>query len=238
MGESPGQKKPKGSDTLNDLYRELLKLELVQCKDAVDFATKLKSVHTDITNLSPALKLETNFLTFLFHTGLGKGYDAYFTHYTQNHKPMNEENNAPAQTLEYATSRFIKTFATPSSQREESIFAIAASFPYGSKSEITVDPQPGALPGPDSQVIRKLVNYCTHCKKTYHTKLECILLTEKSPQSGNAKSGGNVGKKNGNNERNDRKPRDKKSGKDKASKKRARYNSVGTSNVSRKALKI
>ena len=118
--------KSKGLGTLNDLYRRLLSLELGTCKDASDFAAQLKGIHTEITDMCPALKLETNFLIFLFHSGLGKSYDAYFTHYIQEHKPMNDENTQPAYSLEYATQRFIQTLANPSSERQESNYAFAA----------------------------------------------------------------------------------------------------------------
>ena len=75
------ENKPKGSNTLNDLYRQILRLDLNQSKDASDYTARLKGLYIDITNISPYLKLETNFLIFLFHTGLGKAYDGYFTYY-------------------------------------------------------------------------------------------------------------------------------------------------------------
>lgn len=221
--------KPKGSGTLNDLYRQLLKLDLGQCKDASDFAARLKGIHTDITNVSPKLKLETNFLIFLFHTGLGKAYDAYFTHYIQNHKPMNEANTEPAFSLEYATTRFIQTVTNPSSERTESSYAFAAQrprrpAPNNSGPVTTIEPQKGAVPGPDSRMIQKRVKYCTHCKKHYHTKTECDQLSGKSRNKGTG--GGNNG---GNTRDDDSKSNDKKDkdGDHKPSKKRRR-NSTDT----------
>ena len=211
-----GNNKSKGSGTLNDLYRQLLKLDLSSCKDTSDYAARLKGIHTDITNMSPALKLETNFLIFLFHTGLGKSNEAYFTHYIQNHKAMNEENTLPAFSLEYATQRFIQTVACPSSDRQESSYAFAAGRnpkelalrPRGGAQFTVVDPQKGAVPGPNSRTIQKLVKYCTHCKKMYHTKEECDQLTGNSREDKDKPSGGDSSKpRNKDGKPNNKRPR-------------------------------
>lgn len=238
--------KPKGSGTLNDLYRQLLKLDLGSCKDASDYAARLKGIHTDITNISPHSKLETNFLTFLFHTGLGKTYDAYFTHYIQNHKPMNDANTEAAFSLEYATSRFIQTVTNPSSKRTESNYTFAAHRQNqnqrqrpaaGSGSVTTVNPQKGAVPGSNSRIIQKLIKYCTHCKKHYHTKDECDQLSDRPRNNNNNNSGGSGGGGDGGggrgrrNNDGDDKPKDK-GDKDKnksPSKKRRRNSSASDS---------
>lgn len=59
------ENKPKGSGTLNDLYRQLLKLDLSQCKDASDYAARLKAVHIDIINISPHLSEAGDQLPYL-----------------------------------------------------------------------------------------------------------------------------------------------------------------------------
>lgn len=155
--------KPAGSGTLDDLYRQLLKL------DAADFAARLKSLHNEITSMSAYLRLETNYLIFLFHTGLGKAYEGYFTHYIQTHSPMSETDaTKPAHSFEYATRRFTQTVTNPSTNREESNLAMAATYtPATAGPAIPIENQNGAVPGPDAQLVQKLVKYCTHCRMHY-----------------------------------------------------------------------
>ena len=189
--------KPKGSGTLNDLYRQIITLDLSQCKDATDFASRLKAIHTDITNIAPRLKLETNFLIFLFHTGLGKAYDTYFTHYTQTHKPNNDDNTEPAYSFEYATNRFIQTAINPSSTRQESSgHAFAATRTAQAFGTLTMDPQKGSVPGPDSRMQERRVKWCTTCRKAFHTKAECDGRSRGS--GGGSGSGGGGGNRGGN----------------------------------------
>ena len=180
----------------------MLRLDLNQSKDASDYTVRLKGLYTDITNMSPYLKLETNFLIFLFHTGLGKAYDGYFTHYIQNHQPISETDaTKPAHTLKYTTSRFIQTVTNPSSERTESNFAmLAEAYPFtsASGSPVVIEPQNGAVPGPEAQTIQKLVKYCLHCKKYYHTKSECDLLNPKGRNNGKSLGGNEGGNNKGN----------------------------------------
>ena len=122
---------------------------------------------------------------------------------------INDDNTEAAFSLQYATNRFIQTI-NPASEREESSFAFAAqrntgrgtttaASSSGSKSAtVTVIAQSG----PHSQNIQKLIKYCTNCKKHYHVRAECDLITGKSRQKNtNTNSGGNSG---GNSERKQR----------------------------------
>ena len=222
--------KPKGSDTLNDLYRQLITFDL---KDATDFASRLNAIHIDITNIAPRLKLETNFLIFLFHTGLGKAYNTYFTHYTRTHKPNNEDNTEPAYSFEYATNRFIQTPVNhPSSCQELTGYAFAAT-PTTPFNTLTLDPQKGSVPGPDSRMQERRVKWCTTCKKAYHTKVECDGRARGS--GGGGGGGGGGGNRGGNKGNSDEKggnsdklskdnDKDKEKHKDDSPKKRARRN--------------
>ena len=81
-------------------------LKLRDCKDASEYAGKFKEIYNDIRNMYEGLRLNENFLIFLFHTGLGKDHEDYFLHYTQNHAAVDDAGK-PAFTLEYATQRFI-----------------------------------------------------------------------------------------------------------------------------------
>ena len=99
--------KPKDFDIFNDLYRQLLKLNLNQCKNSFDFAVRLKDIYIDIFNVSSYFKLKTNFLIFLFYIDLNKVYDDYFTHYIQNHKSINDINIESIFSLKYVIRHFI-----------------------------------------------------------------------------------------------------------------------------------
>ena len=176
--------KPKGSGTLNDLYRRLLKLNLGSAKSATEYAGKFKHLHLDITEMAPNLCLETNFLIFLFHTGLGREYEQYFTHYSQTHDPMSADNDKPAFSLEYAVTRFIQTVQNPSASRDRSSQAFAAHQPQrqsrggGGAVHVSEHDQKGAVAGKHSRLISRLVKRCTHCNKDFHTESEC---REKNP---------------------------------------------------------
>ena len=65
-------------DLLNNRYRRLMALKLHDCKSASEYVGKFK-VHNDIVNMHELLGLNETFLIFLFHTGLGKEHDEYFT---------------------------------------------------------------------------------------------------------------------------------------------------------------
>lgn len=64
--------KPKGSVMLNELHRRLTTLSLRSCKDEVHYACQFRSIHNQILEINPGLRVETHFLTFLFYNGLGK----------------------------------------------------------------------------------------------------------------------------------------------------------------------
>ena len=99
--------KSKDFDIFNDLYRQLFKLNLNQCKNVFDFVIRLKDIYINILNVSSHLKLKINFFIFLFHIDLNKVYDDYFTHYIQNHKSINNVNIESTFSLKYAIRRFI-----------------------------------------------------------------------------------------------------------------------------------
>ena len=190
--------KPKGSGTLNDLYRRLNTLTLASCKDAADYGGQFKNTHNEIMNINPKLQLETNYLIFLFHTGLGKEYQDYFTTYTQTHEAM--ADNKAAYTLEYAITRFLQTVRNPTVTRDENSYAFAAQRrpeAYAAPADLVILPaQPNAVPGPNARTIQKLVNWCTHCKKPYHTTANCDDLTGKKKDDNKDRRGkGNKGDK-------------------------------------------
>ena len=94
----------KDFDTLNNLYRQLLKLNLNFYKNIFDYTTRLKGIYINIINISSHLKLKTNFLIFLFHTSLDKAYDIYFIYYIQNYKLINDINIEIVFFLKYVIS--------------------------------------------------------------------------------------------------------------------------------------
>ena len=171
--------KPKGSGTLNDRYRRLLDLKLSDFTSASEYAGKFKETHNDIRNMHEELRLNENFLIFLFHTGLGKEHEDYFLHYTQNHASVDAVGK-PAFSLEYATQRFIQTVTNPTATRGESNLGMIAARQeayVGTSSALatlpTVPGQQGAVEGPDAQYVKKLVKYCRNCKRHFHTQHDC-----------------------------------------------------------------
>ena len=205
--------KPRGSGTLNDLYAQLLQLELAHCKDVPDYIAQFKKLLNDIYMMSTALKLETNLVIYLFHRGLGRKHDAYFTNYTQTHEALKDKENGtgqePAFTLEYATNRFLNTVRNPTLGTGQSFAAqtyLAHDRHPGPKANalvVTVAPQAVAVDDtPDSQWIRKLVRYCTNCRRNYHSSSECAQRGghrsgKSSGRAGRGSGGGRGGSSSG-----------------------------------------
>ena len=109
---------------LNDRYRRLIAIKLHDCKSVSKYAQKFKELHNDILNMSECLRLEENFLIFLFHRGLGNQHESYVTKYTQNHAAVDSDGKA-AFTLEYAIQRFMQTVSNPWADRSESSLGMA-----------------------------------------------------------------------------------------------------------------
>ena len=112
------------------------------------------------------LKLNENFLIFLFHTDLEKKHKDYFLHYTQNHAFVNAVER-PTFTLKYATQRFIQTVTNPSATRGEFNLKIIVSRQkaYIDTSESltilsTIPSQSEAMKELDKQYIKRLMKYC------------------------------------------------------------------------------
>lgn len=98
--------KSRGSDTLNNRYRRLLDLKLSDFKDVSEYARKFKETYNEIRNIYERLKLNDNFLIFLFYTGLGKEYKNYFLYYIQKYIAIDTAGRSTFS-LEYITQRFI-----------------------------------------------------------------------------------------------------------------------------------
>ena len=111
--------KSKSFDIFNNLYYQLFKLNLNQCKNIFDFVVYFKSIHIDILNILLHLKLKINFFIFLFHIDLNKIYDDYFIHYIQNHKSINDINIEPTFSLKYVIRRFINIVINSFSECEK-----------------------------------------------------------------------------------------------------------------------
>ena len=204
--------KPKGSGTLNDRYRRLLALKLSDFKDASEYAGKFKELHNEIRNMHEELRLNENFLIFLFHTGLGKEHEDYFLHYTQNHSAIDAAGR-PAWSLEYATQRFIQTVTNPSASRTESTLGMVATRPEAfvattlpSGIHSTIGAQSGAVEGPNSVFVRRLVKFCAFCRKLYHTQYKC---QDKNGHPPEGLDHSNRRKRSHSRSRNDRHDRDK-----------------------------
>ena len=125
------------------------------------------------------LKLNENFLIFLFHIELRKKHEDYFLHYTQNYTFVNIIER-PAFTLKYVTQRFIQIVINPSATRSEFNLGIIAA---RQKAYIEINEpltmlnailaQSRAVKKPDKQYVKRLVKYCRGCKKFFYTQHEC-----------------------------------------------------------------
>ena len=149
---------------------------MASCKDAADYIGQFKQLCTNIGNINLILQLPTAYQIFLFHTGLGKEHQDYFTHYSQTHDSVKGEKQV-AYSLEYATTRFLQTVRNPTSTRDENTYAFAAqrrSEAYAVPADIVIlPPQPDVVPGPNARTIQKLISWCTRCQKAYHTITNC-----------------------------------------------------------------
>lgn len=119
----------------------------------------------------------------------------------QTHSPVSEADaTQSAHTLEYATRRFIQTVINPSTNREESNFAMAAYITVNASPTVPIENQSKTVPGPDALLVHKLVKYCTHYCMLYHTQKECSKLGNGQPSGKGNAGGGGKGKGKGNGE--------------------------------------
>ena len=176
--------KPADSVRLNDLYRRLVTHSLGSCKDVADYIGQFKSIYNDILSISPGLQLDPTILIYHFHTGLGEEYQDYVITYDQTHEAL--KDGKPASSLEHAITRFLQTFRNSTSAGDESTSTFAAHRSLhpeafaGPDDLIILPAQRNAVPGPNSRTIQTLVDWCTHCKKPYHTTASCNNLTRKN----------------------------------------------------------
>lgn len=175
--------KPAGLATLNNLYRPLVTHSLGSCKDTADYISQFKSIYNDILGIDPKLQLEPNFLIFLFYAGLGQEYQDYLTNYTLTHDVI--EDDKPTYHREHAITQFLRTVRNLTSTGDKSTCTLAAHSSrrpdaFAGPDELIILPaKRNAVPGQNACTIQKLVDWCAHCEKPYHTTASCNDLTEK-----------------------------------------------------------
>lgn len=64
--------KPRGSGFLNDSFQKLLNLILANCKGSADYVLQFRDIVTKLKNFSTKLKLDENFLIFLYQSNLDR----------------------------------------------------------------------------------------------------------------------------------------------------------------------
>ena len=139
--------KPRGSGILNSMFQKLDSLTLATCTNHSDYVNQYKKAINKLKDMSSHLQLDTNFLIYRFHSGLGTLYDSYVSHYVQTHDAFDREDKA-AFTLEYAICRFLNICKNPTNDTSKSSQALVAA----------KKPKP---------------TKCTYCKKTRHTADKC-----------------------------------------------------------------
>lgn len=97
--------KPRGSGFLNDSFQKLLSLTLADCKSLADYVLQFRNIVTELKNFSTKLKLDENFLIFLFQSNLGSKHASYFEMYAQEHNSF-KENSKVKYTLSSAMHYF------------------------------------------------------------------------------------------------------------------------------------
>ena len=196
----------KNFDILNNLYRQLLKLNFNQYKNAFNFVARLKNIHIDIFNVSSHFKLKINFFIFLFYIDLSKAYNDYFTHYIQNHKSINDINIESAFSLKYVIRRFINIVINSFSEREKFNYVFFAQrlfhrlIAFFSKQRyIIIDSQKGVVKDLDDHQVLKFIKWCTHCKTIFYIKIEYDKLENRPlKKENNNNNNNNVNVKNNN----------------------------------------
>lgn len=165
--------KPRGSGFLNDTFQKLHTLTLADCKSPVDYVLQFRSIVNELRNFSGKLRLDENWLIYLFLSNLGPEHSSYFETYAQEHDPFTEDGEAKF-TLSSTMHHFQNTVKNPSSKPisdKATVTLIAANMPA---HQSTV--QDGAQIGTSHSrvlTLQKTVKYCTFCKRDYHTENEC-----------------------------------------------------------------
>ncbi len=101
-------------------------LKLSDYTNIIQYTKKFKKLYNKIRNIYKELRLNENFLIFLFYIGLDKAYKDYFLYYTQIHIAVNVLGNL-AFSLKYATQRFIQIIINSSASRTKSILEMIIS---------------------------------------------------------------------------------------------------------------
>lgn len=167
--------KPCGLGFLNNTFQKLHSLTLPDCKGSADYVLQFCNIVNELRNFSRKLKLDENWLIYLFLSNLGPEHASYFETYAQEHDPFDDNGNAKF-TLSSAMHHFQNTIRNPSSKTtldRESVALVAANMP--AQQSIVQD---GAQIGTSNSrvlTIQKTIKYCTHCKRDFHTKNECRL---------------------------------------------------------------
>lgn len=129
------------------------------------------------------MKLDENWLIYLFHTNLGAEFNSYFERYFQDHDPFSELGEAK-HSLSSAMQHISNTACNPSSETLVSkpgsgiinSHASSVSFVASNLSASQTSIQAGAKPDTNQArvvTLSKTVKYCSSCKRDYHTETEC-----------------------------------------------------------------
>ena len=138
-------------------------------------------IANELQSFSTRMKLDEKWLIYRFHINLGSEHSGYFERYSQEHNSFDDERNMK-HTLSSAMQHFQNTVNHPSSLEKPVISMAAvpimpnAVFINPNQLNNQTKIQQRAQPGTSKAwviTLRKIVKYCTYCKRDYHTKDEC-----------------------------------------------------------------
>lgn len=89
--------KPDRND-LPRLFREYSSLELADCSDVGDYASKLMDLHRCIESIDPSCKIGYPLLTIRFLNGLGPDYSTFAVHFPFNNNLLPERDPESSET--------------------------------------------------------------------------------------------------------------------------------------------
>ncbi|MCJ1471243.1 hypothetical protein MMC07_009891, partial [Pseudocyphellaria aurata] len=169
--------KPRGAGFLNDTFHKLQHLSFTDCTGPADYVLQFRTIVNELRNFSGKLKLDENWLIYLFLSNLGSEHSAYFETYAQEHDPFDDDGNAK-YTLSSAMHHFQNTVKNPSSKSASGIENVSVALVAANTPVHQTTIQEGAQVGTNNAhvlTLQKTVKYCTFCKRDYYTENECRL---------------------------------------------------------------
>ncbi|KAI1005909.1 hypothetical protein K3495_g2306 [Podosphaera aphanis] len=156
MEEIEKNYKPKGSAVFINLQQKYDSLSLNKCASIVDVATQLRQVRSELLELSLTCTISEPAFVCKFLMGLTDNFRQFISNIFQQYTLIDEAENS-AHSFD---------FAVMLAEREERLM----------ETRVTQDEVARVFMSTDKNSNKNPPDYCSHCKRLYHTSQSCWKL--------------------------------------------------------------